>query len=85
MSLFLLPYLQSISSLLFEFVWPDLSVWRLLIRRLMAGISSLMLPMLPAWLLRISFWRLLATASLSFLISSKFLSPGRSGMGILQC
>ena len=51
----------------------------------MAGISSFMLPMLPAWLLRISFCRLLATASLSFRISSKFLSPGRSGMGMLQC
>ena len=70
------------NSLLFEFVWPDLSVWRLLIRRLISGISFLML---SAWLHRISFWSLLTTTSLSFLISSTHLSPGRSGMGIFQC
>ena len=56
--------------------WSDLKVWRLLISRLMAGTSSFI--GWTFWLRSNSFCNEVQTASLSFLISSTFLSPGRS-------
>ena len=56
--------------------WSHLKVWRLLISRLMAGTSSFI--GWTFWLRSNSFCNEVQTASLSFLISSTFLSPGRS-------
>ena len=60
--------------------WSHLKVWRLLISRLMAGTSSFI--GWTFWLRSNSFCNEVQTASLSFLISSTFLSPGRSEIDI---